>query len=309
MTTTFKIFCGDNLPFLEEVKHLFTNVEIDCWTDTATITADDYRHAFKTYDGVITTHTVRIDSKLFDDAFRVKAISTYGTGQDYLDKPFLASKGIKVIGIHDEHVYSTAELTLALALNCIRNISTSNNYVKKGDWKSTGLTLFMGDNLYNKTWGIMGMGKIGLKLAEMLKVFNCKVIYTANSDHNNGYEYCTKEELLKRSDIVSLHIPLKEDTVNYIDEAELALMKKNAILVNVARGKVINNAKLYEFLKEGRIASAALDVTDPEPISDTEVVSIPNLLITPHIGTAAAYTRKEMTRAAISNLMSLLQEE
>ncbi|PJJ79378.1 NAD(P)-dependent oxidoreductase [Mucilaginibacter auburnensis] len=308
MSNTFKIFCADNLPFLDEVKHLFTNVEIDCWTEPTTITADAYRNAFKTYDGVITIHSVRIDDKLFDDEFRVKVISTYGTGQDYLDKPFLASKGIKVIGIYDEHVYSTAELTLALALNCIRNISTSNNYVKSGEWNSTGLTLFMGDNLYNKTWGIMGMGKIGLKLAEMLKVFNCNVIYTANSDHNNGYEYCTKEDLLKRSDIVSLHIPLKEDTVNYINEGELNLMKKNAILVNVARGKVINNAKLYQFLKDGRIASAALDVTDPEPISDPDVVNIPNLLITPHIGTAAAYARKEMTRAAISNLISLLEE-
>jgi phosphoglycerate dehydrogenase-like enzyme len=164
----------------------------------------------------------------------------------------------------------------------------------------------MGDNLYNKTWGIVGMGKIGVKLANMLKAFNCNVIYTANSDHQNEWEYCTKEELLKRSDIVSLHIPLKDDTVNYIDDAELKLMKKTAILVNVARGKVVNNAKLYEYLKTGSISSAALDVTDPEPLSDVEVANIPNLLITPHIGTAAAYTRKEMTRAAISNLVTVL---
>lgn len=309
MNKTFKIFCADKLPFLDEVKHLFNNVEIDQWSGTGGVTADTYREVFKTYDGVVTTHTVRIDSLLFDDDFKVKAISTYGTGQDYLDKPFLASKGIKVIGIHDEHVYSTAELTLALALNCIRNISTSNNYVKTGEWHKTGLTLYMGDNLYNKTWGIAGMGKIGLKLAEMLKPFGCKVIYTANSDHNNSYEYCTKEELLKRSDIVSLHMPLKEDTVNYIDEAELKLMKNTAVLVNVARGKVINNAVLYEYLKKGLIHSAALDVTDPEPLNDVEIANIPNLLITPHIGTAAAYTRKEMTRAAVSNLIGLLEDK
>ncbi len=309
MANTFKIFCADNLPFLDEVRHLFSNVQIDCWTEPTTVTPEAYRHAFKNYDGVITTHVVRIDSMLFEGDFRVKAISSYGTGQDYLDKPFLASKGIKVIGIHDEHVYSTAELALALGLNCIRNISTSNNYVKRGEWNNTALTLFMGDNLYNKTWGIVGMGKIGLKLADMLKAFNCNVIYTANSNHNNGWEYCTKEELLKRSDIISLHVPLKEDTVYYIDEAELSLMKKTAILVNVARGKVINNAMLYQYLKNGLIASAALDVTDPEPLNDVDIANIPNLLITPHIGTAAAYTRKEMTRAAVDNLMQLLNNQ
>ena len=306
MSKTYKIFCADNLPFLDEVKHLFENVQIDCWSEPTTITDDAYRHAFNNYEGVITTHTVKIDSRLFGDDSKVKAISSYGTGQDYMDKPFLASKGIKIIGIATEHVYATAELALALGLNCIRNISTSNNYVKRGEWDNTGLTLYMGDNLYGKTWGIMGMGKIGVALANMLKAFNCNVIYTANSDKNNGWDYCTKEELLKLSDIISLHIPLKEDTVNYIDEAELKLMKKTAILVNVARGKVVNNAKLYEYLKNGSIASAALDVTDPEPLSDVAIANIPNLLITPHIGTAAAYTRKQMTEAAIRNLISIL---
>ncbi|MGY3211721.1 NAD(P)-dependent oxidoreductase [Mucilaginibacter sp. HD30] len=306
MSKTYKIFCADNLPFLDEVKHLFENVKIDCWSEPTTITDDAYRHAFNNYEGVITTHTVKIDSRLFGDNSKVKAISSYGTGQDYMDKPFLASKGIKIIGIATEHVYATAELALALGLNCIRNISSSNNYVKRGEWDNTGLTLYMGDNLYGKTWGIMGMGKIGVALANMLKAFNCNVIYTANSDKNNGWEYCTKEELLRRSDVISLHIPLKEDTVNYINEAELKLMKKTAILVNVARGKVINNAKLYEYLKSGLIASAALDVTDPEPLSDVAIANIPNLLITPHIGTAAAYTRKQMTEAAIRNLISIL---
>lgn len=308
MSKTYKIFCADSLPFLDEVRHLFENIEIDHWQGPDTITAEAYREAFDAYDGVITTHTVKIDSKLFSDNFKVRAISTYGTGQDYLDKPFLASKGIKTIGIYDEHVYSTAELALALGLNCIRNISTSNNYIKKGLWSTTGLTLFMGDNLYGKTWGIIGMGKIGVKLANMLKAFNCNVIYTANSDKQNEWEYCTKEELLKRSDIISLHIPLTEDTVNYIDEAELNLMKKTAIIVNVARGKVINNTKLYECLKNGSIASAALDVTDPEPLNDIDIANIPNLLITPHIGTAAALARKQMTQAAISNVIKVLNE-
>ena len=155
----------------------------------------------------------------------------------------------------------------------------------------------------------MGMGKIGVKLAQMLQAFGCRVIYTANSDHHNEWEYCSKEDLLKQSDIISLHIPLKEDTVNYIDEAELKLMKKSAILVNVARGKVVNNAKLYEYLKNGSIASAALDVTDPEPLNDVDIANLPNLLITPHIGTAAAYTRKKMTEAALRNLVKLLEEE
>jgi len=306
MSKTYKIFCAEKLPFLDEVKHLFENVQIDYWPEPTTITDEAYQQAFDSYEGVITTHTVKIDSRLFSNNFKVKALSSYGTGQDYMDKPFLASKGVKIIGINVEHVYSTAELALGLGLNCIRNISTSNNYVKRGEWDNTALTLYMGDNLYNKTWGIVGMGKIGVTLANMLKAFNCKVIYTANHDHYNEWEYCTKEELLKRSDIISLHIPLKDDTLNYIDEAELKLMKKTAILVNVARGKVVNNAKLYEYLKNGSIASAALDVTDPEPLSDMAITNIPNLLITPHIGTAAAYTRKKMTEAAIRNLIKLL---
>jgi len=309
MSKAYKIFCADSLPFLDEVRPLFENVQIDYWPEPFTITDEAYKNAFDNYEGVITTHTVKIDSRLFSDTSKVRALSSYGTGQDYMDKPFLASKGIKIAGINVEHVYSTAELALALGLNCIRNITTSNNYVKRGEWDNTALTLYMGDNLYNKTWGIVGMGKIGVALANMLKAFNCKVIYTANSNHQNEWEYCTKEELLKRSDIISLHLPLNANTANYIDEAELKLMKRTAILVNVARGKVVNNAKLYQYLKEGLIASAALDVTDPEPLGDTVIANIPNLLITPHIGTAAAYTRRQMTQAAISNLLKLLAED
>ena len=303
----YKVFCTEKLPFLDEVAPSFPDVEIDYWPEKTGITDDALMDAFNTYEGVITTHAAKVDSRLFGNEFKTKAISSYGTGQDNLDKPFLASKGIATINIYDECTYSTAELTLALGLNCIRNISTSSDYVKQGKWKSGGLTLFMGDNLVNKTWGIVGMGKIGTKLAEMLKVFGCRVIYTANNDHHNEWEYCSKDELLRWSDIISLHIPLKPDTVNYIDEPELKLMKKTAILINVCRGKVINNAKLYEYLKNGHIASAALDVTDPEPLSDQEVIAIPNLLITPHIGTAAAYTRKQMTYASINNLVSLLK--
>jgi len=304
---THKIYCATKLPFLDEVKSQFAQVEIDYWPESANITDEALTNAFNTYEGVITTHTVKIDSRLFGDNFKVKAISSYGTGQDYLDKPFLASKGIKTIAIYDDCTYSTAELALGLGLNCIRNINTSSNYVRQGKWNTEGLTLFMGDNLVGKTWGIIGMGKIGTKLATMLQVFGCRVIYTANNNHNNEWEYCTKEELLKQSDIISLHLPLKPDTVNYIDEAELKLMKKTAILINVCRGKVINNSKLYEYLKNGLIACAALDVTDPEPLNDTEITNIPNLIITPHIGTAAAYTRRQMTYAAINNLLSVLE--
>jgi len=304
---THKIYCATKLPFLDEVKSQFAQVEIDYWPESANITDEALTNAFNTYEGVITTHTVKIDSRLFGDNFKVKAISSYGTGQDYLDKPFLASKGIKTIAIYDDCTYSTAELALGLGLNCIRNINTSSNYVRQGKWNTEGLTLFMGDNLVGKTWGIIGMGKIGTKLATMLQVFGCRVIYTANNNHNNEWEYCTKEELLKQSDIISLHLPLKPDTVNYIDEAELKLMKKTAILINVCRGKVINNSKLYEYLKNGLIACTALDVTDPEPLNDTEITNIPNLIITPHIGTAAAYTRRQMTYAAINNLLSVLE--
>lgn len=281
-------------------------MQIDFWPNPGNIPDEALKDVFNTYDGVITTHTIKIDSRLFDDNFKVKALSSYGTGQDYMDKSFLASRGIKVIGIYDEHVYSTAELALGLGLSCIRNINTSANYVRRGDWNTEGLELYMGDNLYGKTWGIIGMGKIGVKLAQMLNAFGCKVIYTANSDKHNEWEYCTKEELLQRSDIISLHMPLKEDTINYIDEPELKLMKRTAIIVNVARGKVINNTKLYEYLEKGLIASAALDVTDPEPLNDKRITEIPNLLITPHIGTAAAYTRKQMTYASIKNLVSVL---
>ena len=302
----YKIFCNSQLPFFDEVKYHFEGIQIDFWSHQYKITADALTDIFKHYDGVVTNHNVKIDSNLFGDTYKVKALSSYGTGQDYMDKPYLASKGIKVVGIYDEHVYSTAELALGLGLNCIRNINTSSNYVRRGDWNTEGLTLYMGDNLYGKTWGIMGMGKIGVKLAQMLKAFGCNVIYTANSDKHNEWEYCTKEELLQRSDIISLHMPLKEDTLNYIDEPELKLMKKTAIIVNVARGKVINNAKLYEYLQKGLIGSAALDVTDPEPLNDKRVTEIPNLLITPHIGTAAAYTRKQMTYASIKNLIGLL---
>ncbi|MEM2357311.1 MAG: D-glycerate dehydrogenase, partial [Candidatus Bathyarchaeia archaeon] len=212
---------------------------------------------------------------------------------------------------------ATADLTWALLMAAARLIVKADNYVRQRRWKEGwSPTLFLGENVYGKTLGIIGAGKIGLAVAARASGFNMKKIYFNRSklpkeiEEKYGLTYKPLEELLKEADFVTIHTPLTKETYHMIGEDQLKLMKRTSILINTARGAVINENALIKALKEKWIAGAALDVFEKEPINpDNPLLELDNVVVTPHIGSATKETRIKMAEIAAKNLVSVLKGE
>ena len=262
-------------------------------------------------DGILAMLSDRIDADLMDAAGpQLNAISNYAVGYDNIDLEAATARGIHVGNTPGVLTEATADLAFSLLISTARRVVESDNYVRAGKWKTWGTQTLLGYELNQKTLGVIGFGRIGKAMARRGKGFNMNVLFYSPSAPQDFYdEYnATKvdlETLLKQSDFVSLHCPLNERSMNLIDAKAFSLMKSNAILVNTARGKVIVTEDLITALKEGQIAGAGLDVTDPEPINmDNPLLALPNVVITPHIGSASYYARSEMSNMCAENLLA-----
>jgi lactate dehydrogenase-like 2-hydroxyacid dehydrogenase len=199
---------------------------------------------------------------------------------------------------------TTADLAVALMLGIARRLLAGDAYVRRGDWLTWEPDQLLGRDLYGSTVGIVGFGRIGQAVARRLEGFECTVLHTSRS---GGVPF---EELLERSDFVSVHTPLTSETRGLIDAAALRRMKPTAYLVNTARGPVVDTGGLAEALHAGEIAGAALDVTDPEPLpADHPLLDAPNLLVLPHLGSATHATRERMADMAVDNMLAALRGE
>jgi glyoxylate reductase len=194
-----------------------------------------------------------------------------------------------------------------------RRVPEAYDYVRAGKWETWGLTVLLGQEIYGATLGIIGLGRIGQALAKRARGFDMRLLYY---DHVRqpemeaalGVGYRSFEDLLRESDYVSLHVSLSAETQGLIDADAFALMKPTAILVNTARGPIVDSEALYGALKSGQIASAALDVTDPEPLpADHKLLQLPNLIIAPHIASATVTSRTQMAMMAVKNLVAGVQ--
>ncbi len=260
-------------------------------------------------DGVvgIIAGTEEITGKVINSSNQLKVISRYGIGINNIDIKSANDKGILVYNTPDCPVISVSELTLSLILNLLRKISNLDRKIRKNLWAPE-----IGNLLSGKTVGIIGLGKIGKKLAQLLTVFDLKLLaYEINPDKDFTSKYKIRlvslNELLSNSDIITLHIPLTDKTKNIIGENELMLMKKNAILINTARGGLIDEDALYKFLKERKISGAAIDAFEEEPYKG-RLKDLDNVILTPHIGTYTVETRKDMELEAVKNLLKGLKE-
>lgn len=236
------------------------------------------------------------------EAKNVKLICQLATGYDNVDLAYCEKRGIKVANVVDYCTDMVAQHTFALALALTEKLPHYDHYVKSGEYSSQDRFSNFDIPFYElagKTWGIIGMGNIGKKVAQIATAFGCKVIFYSVTGKSTCTEYkmVDKETLLAESDFLSLHCPLSEITLNIIDKEALQKMKKTAILINVARGKVVNNRDLYEALKAGEIKAAGLDVVEKEPLELTnplsELKDSNQLIITPHLawGSVEARTR------------------
>lgn len=230
----------------------------------------------------------------------LKVISRCGTGLDNVDLETARRLGIKIFNTPDAPTLAVAELTVGLILDLLRKITQMDREIREGQWQKR-----MGNLLAGKKVGIMGFGRIGRKVAELLKPFVCKIKYYDIKDDNplDWAEKVEIDELIKTCDIISIHVSSKEQI---IVEREIRLMKAGAWLVNVSRGEVVDEQALYQALKEGHLAGAALDVFKQEPYTGP-LKELDNVVLTPHIGSYAKEARIEMEKQAVENLLKGLE--
>jgi lactate dehydrogenase-like 2-hydroxyacid dehydrogenase len=240
----------------------------------------------------------RVDQELLDGAPRLRAIANYAVGYDNIDLDATAARGIAVGVTPDVLTDATADLAFALLLAGARRLPEAMAAVASGQWQTWEPARWLGRDVHGATLGIIGFGRIGRAVARRAAGFEMTVLATRETP---------LDELLARSDFVSLHCPLTAQTRHLIDARALALMKPTAILVNTARGAVVDQRALAAALTDGTIAGAALDVTDPEPLPvDDPLLDAPNLIVLPHLGSATETARARMTELAVDNLLAAL---
>lgn len=258
--------------------------------------------------GIICLLDDPISAAVINQAQKLQVISSMAVGTDNIDVKTCTSRGIPVGHTPGVLTDGTADLTLGLLLSVSRQLTIANQDARVGKWSSWEPTGWLGRDLKDSTVGIIGLGKIGTAVAERLKPFGCKIIFTNRRDlpevarKLNAFQV-DLDQLLSNSDFICLHVPLNEDTKGMIGEDAFSKMKKNAILINAARGQVVDTDALYTALQSKKILAAGLDVTDPEPLPpDHPLYQLPNCFITPHIGSATVNTRREMAAIAFKNL-------
>jgi len=298
-------------------KEWLTLLEGKCQIIKGPINATKFEPELKEYlplaDGLFTLLNIPIDEKILDKASNLCVISNMAVGYDNIDVEACTARGISVGNTPGVLTDGTADLTMALLLAAARNLNQSHQDARNGFWKTWTPTGWLGADLNRAKLGIIGLGKIGKAVAERAHAFGMKILYYSHSrkpniEINLNASYLPLEQLLKESDFISLHTPLTPETHNLINAERLKMMKPSAILINTARGGIINTMELEAALRKNQIAAAGLDVTDPEPLPpDHPLWKLPNCFITPHIGSATHFTRKRMAELACENLIAGLE--
>ena len=265
--------------------------------------------------GLITLITDTIDADLMAMAPNLKVIANYAVGFDNIDVHAAAKKGIHVTNTPDVLTHATADLAMALLLAAARRIPEAEQFIRNGMWKAWTPTLLVGKDVYGATLGIIGFGRIGQAMAERGKGFQMKMLYHDQRrypelEEKLGIEHRPLDDLLAAADYVSIHVPLTNDTHHLIGERELALMKRDGILINTARGTVVDEAALINALTEGIIGGAGLDVFAEEPLPmDSKLYQLANVVMVPHIGSASWNARRQMAVVAARNVAAVLRGE
>lgn len=285
--------------------------ELDIGEQDGPMGRDELLGHVRGVDGLLCMLSDRIDRELIDSAPNLKVISNYAVGTNNIDLQASADRGIIVTNTPGVLREATADLAWALLMAAARRIPESDRLVRSGEWQGWGPEQMLGRDVFGSTIGIIGMGDIGAAVARRAKGFGMDLLY-----HNRRPSPAAKElgamlvpldELLRRSDFVSLHVPSTGETKHLIGEAELAMMKPTAILVNASRGTVIDEAALVRALKEKRIAAAGLDAYEDEPRLAPGLAELDNVVLTPHTGSATHATRERMAVMAAEDLLSVLE--
>jgi glyoxylate reductase len=283
------------------VDRLAREHQVEVWPEPEPVPSDVLRERVEGADGLLSMLTDRVDAGQLDAAPSLRAVANYAVGTDNVDLDAATARGIPVGNTPDVLTETTADLAWALLMAGARRLNEGERYVRAGRWHTWDPTGFMGADVHGATLGIVGFGRIGRAVARRAAGFDMEVLHTRETE---------LDDLLRRSDFVSLHTPLTPETRGLIGSRELGLMQPHAILVNTGRGELVDTTALIEALNEERIGGAALDVTDPEPLpADHPLLEAPHVTVVPHIGSASTRTRAAMADMAVDNLLAALAGE
>lgn len=305
-----KVLVTRNIP-KEGLKELFQKFEVDYHDSTEAIRREEYYKRIQSIDGLLAVGG-RINEELFSHAPRLKVVSNYAVGYDNIDVSEATRRGIIVTNTPDVVTEATAEHTLALMLALLRRIAEADRILRFKEGFRWGPMAIISEELAGKTLGIVGFGRIGRSVARRAKAFGMKVVYVRKNPElhktdDNEYTYMPFEQLLRTSDVVTIHVPLTKDTHHLVGEEQLSVMKKGSYLINTARGPVVDEEALVRALESGHLAGAGLDVFEKEPRIHAKLLQLDNTVLTPHVGTSTRETRTEMARLASKNLIDALE--
>ncbi len=313
--TTPRVFITRKIP--EDGLHkMQAAADVEIWPRKLPPSRELVLEKITQIDGLVCLLTDPIDEAVIAaGAGKLRVISQMAVGYDNIDIAAATANRIPVGHTPGVLTETTADFAFTLMLAGARRVVEGARYVREGQWETWGPTLLMGFDIYNGTLGIIGFGRIGQAMARRAAGFNMRVIYyDPSSDpavgRSLGAESCSLEQVLREADFLSIHTPLTEDTYHMIDADAFRKMKPSCVLVNTSRGGTVDPRALYEALKSGELAYAALDVTEPEPISmEDPLLTLDNCLIVPHIASSTVRTRNLMASMAADNLIAGLQGE
>ncbi|HZW39927.1 MAG TPA: D-glycerate dehydrogenase [Ignavibacteriaceae bacterium] len=278
------------------------------------ISEQDFIRNAKDCNGIVTLLSQKITKDIIDSLPKLKVIANYAVGYNNIDIAYAKEKGIIVTNTPDVLTAATAEIAVSLMLSCNRRIVESENFVRDGKFSGWQPKLFLGKEIKNKTVGIIGGGRIGTATALRIKAFETNILYYSNHrnpllEEKTDARKVSLDTLLKKSDIISIHLPLTPSTRNLLSKEKLGLLKKSSVVINTARGEIIDEKELIRKLKKNEIFAAGFDVYENEPNLNKELFKLKNAVLLPHIGSATEEARNEMSLLCAKNIANVLNNK
>ncbi len=299
----------------EAMAYLTSQAEVEGGTDPRGYAREHLKERISDKEGLLTLLVDRIDREIIDAAPKLRMIANCAVGVDNIDLQAARERGILVSNTPGVLTEATADLTWALILAAARKIPQADRFTREGKFLGWELDLFLGMDIYGKRLGIIGFGRIGQAVARRASGFGMEIVYhdphrlPAESEAGLRSTWLPLDELLQTADIVTVHAVLNPQTTHLLSAQKLSLMKRDALLVNVARGPIVDEAALADALESGRLGAAGLDVYEREPEIEPRLTALDNVVLLPHIGSATRGTRLAMAMAAARNLIQGLRGE
>lgn len=310
-----KVYITRKIP-QEVVQQISQSCEVRMWEEEdIPVPREILEREIIEADGLYCLLTEKIDEPLLERASQLKVISNMAVGYNNINVEAATQRGMMVTNTPGVLTETTADLTFALLMATARRLVESSDFLRNGEWKTWSPMLLTGQDVYGATLGIIGLGQIGEALARRAKGFDMRILYHNRSrrtqaEEKYGIKYADMETVLKESDFLCIMTPYTAETHHLIGRQELSLMKETAVLINTARGGIVDESALYEALTEKKIWAAGLDVFEQEPVPlDHPLLSLSNVVTLPHIGSASLQTRMKMARLAADNLLAALNGE